>query len=312
MIFLAVIGLLISRYLGGYQLDTIDHVWEPFFGGTLESKNGSEQIIASDVSKAWPVPDAGLGAMIYGLEILFGAIGTSQRWRRMPWLVVLFGILIVPLGAISILFIVIQPIMIGTYSTLALIAAAAMVWQIPYSLDEFVATFQFLRRRHRAGQPWLRVFFTGDMDEGPDAQTVDNFNRSPRAIAKDMLSGGLTLPWTLVASIGLGILLMLSPLVFPWGTGTTATNHIVGALEITFAVTALAPVARLARFLNLLLGIVLIFSPMVAGVSWAALAFSVLCGIVLFGLSIPRGTVSGMGTGLLSSADAAELKSRHP
>ena len=32
-----------------------------------------------------------------------------------------------------------------------------MVWQIPYSVDELVATYQFLRRRHRAGQPWLLV-----------------------------------------------------------------------------------------------------------------------------------------------------------
>lgn len=291
VIFLAVIGLLISRYLTGYQLGTIDHVWEPFFSGT-DGQNGTEQIITSDVSKAWPVPDAGIGALVYGLEILIGVIGTSQRWRTMPWLVVLFGIMIVPLGAISIFFIVIQPIVIGTYSTLALIAAAAMVWQIPYSLDELVASFQFLRRRHHAGQPWLRVFFTGDTDEGPDENLIDDFERSPRAIVADMLSGGMTFPWTLMASMGVGAALMLSPLVFPWGTGVAATNHIAGALVITFSVAALAPVARLGRFLNALLGIVLIFSPMVTGADLAGLSFSALCGIVLIGLSVPRGTVN--------------------
>ena len=291
VILLAVVGLLISRYLTAYQLETIDHVWEPFFPGTVEGRNGTEQIITSDVSESWPVPDAGVGALTYALEIVVGAIGSARRWRTMPWLVVLFGIMIVPLGAVSIFFIVIQPIVIGTYSTLALIAAAAMVWQIPYSLDELVATYQFLRRRHRAGQPWLRVFFTGDTDEGPDDRRLDDFERGPRAIVADMLSGGMTFPWTLMASLGLGFLLMLSPLVFPWGGGVAAVNHIVGALVITVSVTALAPVARMGRFLNLLLGIVLLFAPLVAGAGWAGLVVSALCGLALIALSIPRGTV---------------------
>lgn len=99
--------------------DSIDHVWEPFFAGTVAGKTGAEQIITSSVSEAWPVPDAGLGALTYALEIIVGCIGSARRWRTMPWLVVLFGIMIVPLGAISIFFIVIQPIVIGTYSTLA-------------------------------------------------------------------------------------------------------------------------------------------------------------------------------------------------
>ncbi|MBW3098162.1 NAD-dependent epimerase/dehydratase family protein [Pseudohoeflea coraliihabitans] len=292
VIFLAIIGLLVSRYLTAYQLETIDAVWEPFFPGTIEGKNGTEQIITSSVSKAWPVPDAGIGAMTYALEIVVGAIGSARRWRTMPWLVVLFGIMIVPLGAISIFFIIIQPIVIGTYSTLALIAAAAMVWQIPYSLDELVATYQFLRRRHKAGQPWLRVFFRGDTDEGPDDNPIDDFERSPRAILRDMLTGGMTFPPTLVASMALGAVLMLSPLVFGWGSGIAATNHVVGALVITVAVAALAPVARLARFLNLLMGIVLLFAPFVTGAAWGALGFSVLCGAALIALSIPRGAVN--------------------
>lgn len=292
VIMLAVIGLLISRYLTGYQLDTIDSVYEPFFPGTLADKNGTEQIITSSVSEAWPVPDAGVGALVYALEILVGVTGSARRWRTMPWLVAVFGILIVPLGAISIFFIVIQPIVIGTYSTLALIAAAAMVWQIPYSVDELVATYQFLRRRHAAGQPWLRVFFTGDTDEGPDDRRLDDFERSPRAILTEMASGGMTFPWTLLASMALGVVLMLSPLLFPWGSGVAATNHIVGALVITVSVTALAQVARLVRFLNLLMGIVLLFAPLVAGAAWGALAFCALAGLALIALSIPRGTVT--------------------
>ena len=296
VILLAVVGLLISRYLGAYQLESIEGVWDPFFGPSPEARpgqNGTEAIITSSVSRSWPVPDAGIGALTYALEIVVGLIGSSRRWRTMPWLVVLFGIMIVPLGAVSIFFIIIQPIVIGTYCTLCLVAAAAMLWQIPFSLDELVATYQFLRRRHRAGQPWLRVFFTGDTDEGPDHKAVDDFERSPRTIVADMLTGGMTLPWTLAASMALGVMLMLSPLALGWDSGVAGTNHIVGALVLTVSVAALAPVARLARFLNALMGIVLLFAPLVAGAGWLALIFSIVCGLALIVLSVPRGAVQG-------------------
>jgi len=92
IIFLAFIGLYVSRYLAAYQLGHIGSAWDPYFG------NGTETIITSDVSKAWPVPDAGLGAVTYILEILTGIIGGRNRWRTMPWLVILFGVMIVPLG----------------------------------------------------------------------------------------------------------------------------------------------------------------------------------------------------------------------
>lgn len=137
IIALAVIGLLTSRYLAAYQLGHVDSVWEPFFSGGADPKNGTEEIITSDVSRAWPVPDAAVGALTYALEILTGIVGSTRRWRTMPWLVLLFGLMIVPLGVVSITFIVIQPILIGTWCTLCLIAAAAMLIQIPYSSTRF-------------------------------------------------------------------------------------------------------------------------------------------------------------------------------
>lgn len=293
VIMLAVVGLVVSRYLTAYQLGSIDAVWEPFFAGTLPDKNGTEQIITSSVSEAWPVPDAGVGALTYALEILVGAIGSARRWRTMPWLTVLFGIMIVPLGAVSIFFIAIQPIVIGTYSTLALIAAAAMVLQIPYALDEIVATTQFLIRRHRAGRPWLKIFFTGDTDDGPDRRVKDDFERSPRQIVAEMLSGGMTFPPTLLASILLGVWLMLSPLYLTWQSPVAPSVHICGALVITFGVTALASVARLVRFLNALIGVVLLFAPFVTGGTVAAYLTCILAGLGLVVLSVPRGRVNG-------------------
>ncbi len=293
VIILAVVGLLISRYLAAYQLGATGAVWDPFFAGTVPQKNGTEDIITSSVSEAWPVPDAGIGALTYALEIVVGVIGSSRRWRTMPWLVMLFGVMIVPLGAVSIFFIVIQPILIGTYCTLCLVAATAMLLQIPYSIDEMVATYQFLRRRHAEGQPWLLVFFTGDTDEGPDRRIPDDFERTPRQIVNEMLGGGMTFPWTLLASAALGVALMMTPLVIGWQSGMAPVNHVVGALVLTVSVTALAVIARAARFLNILLALVLMFAPFMTSAGWGLTGVTILLSLTLIALSIPRGEAGG-------------------
>lgn len=96
IIALAVIGLVVSRYLAAYQLGHIDGAWDPLFAGGADPKNGTEEIVTSDVSKAWPVSDAAVGALTYVLEILTGVIGSRRRWRTMPWLVLVFGLMIAP------------------------------------------------------------------------------------------------------------------------------------------------------------------------------------------------------------------------
>ena len=130
IIALGAFGFLIARMLTAYQLGHVDAVWEPFFAGT-GALNGTEQIITSDVSKAWPIADAGLGGVAYVFEVLMGVMGDRRRWRTMPWMVAMFGIVVVPLGVVSIYFIVIQPIVIGTWCTLCLVTAVAMLVMIP-------------------------------------------------------------------------------------------------------------------------------------------------------------------------------------
>ena len=163
---MGLIGLLTSRILTAYQLGHIDTAWEPFFVGSLtDPRNGTEEIITSDMSKAWPIADGGLGTISYVLEILMAVMGTRDRWRTMPLMVTFFGILVIPLGVISIYFIISQPIVIGTWSTLALIAALAMLIMIPFALDEVIAMGQFLAWAKRRGKPLIRTFFQGDAVE---------------------------------------------------------------------------------------------------------------------------------------------------
>ncbi len=292
IIILAFIGFFISRYLCAYQLGHIDGIWEPFFPGSVQDpQNGTEEIITSSVSKAWPVPDAGLGAMTYALEILTGIMGSSRRWRTMPWLVMLFGIMIVPLGAVSIFFIIIQPIMLGTWCTLCLIAAACMLIQIPYSLDELVATSEFLYRRKKQGRPLLRIFFLGDTDDGKTQNVEDNFEQPPSAIIKEMLAGGVTLPWNLLLCIPVGIWLMCTRLTLDAETNMANADHFIGALALTVIVTALAESGRAVRFLLIPLGAALFITPFVYGAGILAIISSLICGALLIGLSFPKGKI---------------------
>ena len=286
IIFLALIGLYVSRYLAAYQLGHIGNAWDPFFG------DGTEIIITSDLSKAWPVPDAGLGAVTYLLEILTGIMGGRNRWRTMPWLVVLFGVMIVPLGAVSIFFIIIQPILIGTWCTLCLFAAVAMLIQIPYSVDELVATGQFLAERRRQGKSVILAFLRGDTMEGGRKMEDEDFSGAPWAILKDMLGGGVNLPWSLVFCTAIGVWLMCTRLIFATQGAQANSDHLIGALVITISITALAESARPARFINMLLAIPLMAAPwMLDGGSPVADWAGVMAGVLLILSSIPRGKI---------------------
>ncbi len=294
IIILAFIGLYISRYLAAYQLEHIDNVWEPFFSGFLpDAKNGTEEIITSYVSKVWPVPDAGLGATVYILEILTGIIGSSSRWRTMPWLVLFFGIMIVPLGVVSITFIIIQPILLNTWCTLCLIGAAAMLIQVPYSFDELIATSMFLWRRWKAGRPILRVLLVGDVDEVDDKnrKKEDDFEQSPRAIIKEMLTGGVTLPWNLALCILIGVWLMFTRLTLDASGSMANADHLIGSLIVTVTVTALAESVRVLRLINLVFALALFITPFVYGASLTATVASIVAGSLLFVLTLPRGTI---------------------
>jgi nucleoside-diphosphate-sugar epimerase/uncharacterized membrane protein len=294
IIALAFIGFFISRYLAAYQLGHIDSAWDPFFGGLDAGSTGTEDVITSAVSEAWPIPDAGLGAIVYALEILVGLVGAAHRWRTMPWLVTFFGILIVPLGIVSITFIIIQPIVIGTWCTLCLIAAAAMLLQIAYALNEFVATGQFLERRRALGRPVLKIFFVGDTDDEAEPDVPgDDFYQSPVAILGQSLSTGVSLPWNLALCMLIGAWLMFTRLTLDHDGALANWDHLIGALVITVAAIASAEVARPVRYLIIPLASMLLISPFVHDASWLSVGVTLACAVALIVLSIRRGPVRG-------------------
>jgi uncharacterized membrane protein len=149
LIALAFLGFLIASYLAAFQLGLVPNVWEPFFG------DGSRRILTSDISRALPIPDAALGATGYLLDAVSGIIGGQRRWRTMPWIVVLFGFAVGPLGAVSIGLVIAQPLVYGTFCSLCVSSAVISVLMIGPALDEVLAALQYLRRvADRGGSVW--------------------------------------------------------------------------------------------------------------------------------------------------------------
>jgi hypothetical protein len=226
------------------------------------------------------------------LEVLMGVMGDRSRWRTMPWMVAMFGIVVVPLGVVSIYFIIIQPIVIGTYCSLCLLAALAMLIMIPYSLDELVAMGQFLVQSHRRGEPFWRTFFMGGADPNGGRDDKPDFG-APLAATVASAVRGVTVPWTLVASTIVGIWLMFSRISFGTVPPLADSDHLVGALIITVAVIAMAEVGRALRFVNVAFGLWLIAAPwLLSGAGSVASWASVVAGVVVIMLSLPRGPLS--------------------
>ncbi|EMR02593.1 vitamin K epoxide reductase family protein [Cesiribacter andamanensis] len=153
IIVLALLGFGIATYLALYQLEVFPEVWEPFFGG------GSRKILNSSVSHILPIPDAALGAFGYLIDAVAGIIGSKRRWRTMPWIVVVFGLAIGPLGFISVLLVILQPVMFDAWCTLCLASGVISVVMIGPALDEFLASLQYLRRVKDAGESVWKGFW---------------------------------------------------------------------------------------------------------------------------------------------------------
>jgi len=158
---LALVGLAIASYLGAYQLELIATIWEPFFG------DGSRTILNSGVSEVLPIPDGVLGAFAYLVDAVAGVIGGRDRWRSMPWIVIVFGLAVGPLGGVSVLLVMLQPVLLDSWCTLCLTTAVISVLMIGPALDEMLVSLQYLKRVHRAGDSVWQAFLGR---ETPDYQ----------------------------------------------------------------------------------------------------------------------------------------------
>lgn len=287
VIFLAVVGWFAARYLGSYELHYTSSVWDPFFG------NGTEKVLTSDLSKSFPVADASLGAIAYSLEAILGAKGSTKRWHTMPWIVVFFGILVVPVGFVSILLVMMQPIVVGYWCGLCLIIAACMLLMLALTVDEVLAVLQFLKMSKRAGKPLMKTFWLGSNYTQNDVDPrTPSFLHAPEKNVKSMF-WGVNFRWNLCVTALLGIWFLFATHHLGYEGALSNSNDVCAALIVTLSIISFAEVIRALRLINILIAIWVGISPWILnGVTnptapWHSVIFALL--MILF--SIPRGPI---------------------
>lgn len=274
---LALIGFFISRYLACCQLGYTGPAWDPVFPG------GTEKILHSEVSKAFIISDAGLGAVSYLIDALAGIIGNRSRWQTMPWMVLLFGVLVVPPGVVSIILVILQPVAVGQWCFLCLAAAFNMLFMVPFALDEVIATCQYLRRAKLAGHGYWKTICYG---------TKEYADTAPEIAQEEAKTSEIVPPAGLLISMVASGTLLAIPHFFNVGGNASVNLYIAGALSMTFSVVAFAEVCRTIRLLNPLLGMWLIASLMIIPGYTATSVVAVLVLAVLISFcSLQRGKI---------------------
>lgn len=137
-------AVFISLYLGFYQWGFIDTVWDPFFG------EQSQLVLDSDVSRRmrewFIIPDAILGFLAYLGDVIFALAGSQRRWQYRPWLVLIFGFDVIPLGIVSAILVLMQAFVVGYWCTLCIVTAIISLALVILSIDEVWSTIIYLRR----------------------------------------------------------------------------------------------------------------------------------------------------------------------
>jgi len=140
LIALAVIGLAAAIYTALEQFGVVT-LWDPFFGS-----HSSYLVTHSQISRILPFPDGPLGVVGYCADLVFGALGGRDRWRRAPWLPLIFGLTTLGLGIVSLLLTITQGVLVFNWCTVCLVSAAVSTLIFGLGIGEALASLQLLAR----------------------------------------------------------------------------------------------------------------------------------------------------------------------
>lgn len=141
---LAGVGFLISTYLALYQWRLIGSAWDPFFGEQTEGVLDSE---VSHAMRRWfLVPDAAFGSLAYLGDAVFGLAGSTRRWQYRPWMVVIFGIDVIPLGIVGAVLVFLQGTVVQEWCTLCIATAIISLILVYLAYDEVWTCLVYLYR----------------------------------------------------------------------------------------------------------------------------------------------------------------------
>ena len=123
-----------------------------FPGGT--SADITARLLAQGITK-----HTGANIVVVNRPGAGGAVGGRRRWKTMPWIVVFFGLAVGPLGLISVMLVVFQPVLFDAWCTLCLVTAFISIVMIGPSMDEVLASLQYLKRAKESGKSLWRAFW---------------------------------------------------------------------------------------------------------------------------------------------------------
>lgn len=150
---LAMVGFATAAYMGLYQWGLIDSVWDPIFG------EQSEKVLRSPTSLAmerWTlIPDAVLGAFAYLGDAVYGLAGSTRRWQLRPWMTLLFGLDVIPLGVVSIVLVFMQGAVVGYWCALCIFTALISAALVFLAYDEIWSCVKFLHFVRKEGDSKL-------------------------------------------------------------------------------------------------------------------------------------------------------------
>ncbi len=139
---LASVGCVTASYMGLYQWGLIDSVWDPVFGQQTEKVLRSETSLAME---RWMlIPDAVMGAFAYLGDAVYGLAGSTRRWQLRPWMTILFGLDVIPLGIVSAVLVFMQGAVVGSWCFLCVFTALISIALIYFAYDEVWACLRFL------------------------------------------------------------------------------------------------------------------------------------------------------------------------
>jgi hypothetical protein len=154
---LAMVAFAIAVYMGLYQWKLIGSAWDPIFG------KQTEKVLDSNVSERmrhwFLIPDAVFGAIAYLGDAIFGLAGSTRRWQYRPWMVVVFGIDVIPLGIVSVILVILQGTVVGEWCFLCLVTAVISLILVYMAYDEVWSCLLYLyrvwKKSHSIRQMWL-------------------------------------------------------------------------------------------------------------------------------------------------------------
>ncbi len=143
---------MVATYMALYQWRLISDVWDPIFGE--QSRHVLDSAVSERMRGWFRIPDAALGALAYLGDIIFCLAGSTRRWQYRPWMVILFGIDVIPLGIVSAVLMILQGTVVGAWCFLCLVTAVISLMLVLLAYDEVWSCLLYLSRVWRKTYNW--------------------------------------------------------------------------------------------------------------------------------------------------------------